>query len=197
MLDEEFYTWFAEHHKKPHFTFPEIPPAGDIVFEKLTGKNAAHLLDLFKNDDSPFVDERFKDADEAADYARYLTQCGAYSAKYGSADWLFRFKDGKYIGVLHLYDLSLETFAQNHKRAWIGFATGEEFRRQGITTKIVRHFVQAVFDYYPVIDYVHAMTDKVNIATANFLKKCGFLFDSTERMSEEDDFFILTRVGLS
>lgn len=143
------------------------------------------------------MDERFKEAVKAADYTRYLDVCGAYTAKHGSADWLFRFKRGEYVGVLHLYDLSLETFAQNHKRAWIGFATKEAYRRQGITAKVVRHFIKAVFDYYPEIDFIHAMTNKKNNATAAFLYKCGFQSDPVERLSKEDDFFLLTRAGFS
>ena len=197
MLDEDIYTWFAEHHKKDLFTFPEIPPFNNIFFERFTQQNAIELYRLFQNDNSPFVDERFKGLDEANDYAKHLDVCGAYSAKHGSADWLFRFKDGDYIGVLHLYDLSLETFAQNHKRAWIGFATKETFRRKGITSKVVRYFIQTLFDYYPAVDFIYAMTDKKNAETSAFLYNYGFHFDPAERLSQEDNFYLLTRPTLS
>lgn len=193
----DFYAWFAEHHKTERFTFPEVPSLHDVVFERLTQQNAVELYRLFQADLSPFVDGRFKDLSKATEYATYLERCGAYTAKHGSADWLFRFKDGDYIGVLHLYDLSLETFAQNHKRAWIGFATKEEYRRAGLTSKVVRHFIKTVFDYYPAIDFIHAMTDKKNGATANFLGKCGFLFDPAERLSKKHDFYLFTRPSLS
>lgn len=192
-----FYAWFAKYHRTEHFTFPSIPPLGNIVFERLTQENATELYRLFQNDASHFVDDRFKDLTKATEYAKYLDRCGAYTPKHGSADWLFRFKDGEYIGVLHLYDLSLETFAQNHKRAWVGFATKEEHRRTGITSKIVRHFIQTIFDYYPDIAFIHAMTDKENTATANFLCKCGFLFDPAERLSKKNDFYLFTRPSLS
>ncbi len=197
MLDEEFYSWFAKWKKTEIFSFPAISGLDDISFERLRRHNATELYQLFKNDDSPFINEQFKDVKEVFDYAKYLDLCGGYTAKHGSADWLFRFNKGSYIGVLHLYDLSLETFGQNHKRAWIGFATKDEFRRQGITSKVVRHFIQAILNYYPQIDFIHAMTDKNNRGTALFLKACGFLHDPVERLSKDDDFFIFSRPELS
>lgn len=196
-MKDDFYTWFTEHHKTKHFSFPEIPPLNNLVFERLTQQNASALYRLFQNDGSPFVDDRFKSMEGAQEYAKYLDVCGAYTAKHGGGDWLVRFAEGDYTGILHLYDLSLETFAQNHKRVWIGFATKQEFRRTGLTAQIVRHFVQAIFDYYPAIDFIHAMTDKQNTASANFLRKCGFQFDPAERMSKDDDFYLLTRSTLS
>lgn len=196
-MDDDFYTEFRKHHTKRHFNFPEVPVAGGIAFESLTPDNATQLHLLFENDDSPFVDDRFKTIEEAKDYAKFLEFCGAYTAKHGGHDWLFRFVNGQYLGVLHLHDLSLETFAQNNKRAWIGFATNKNFRMQGITSFVVCHFIQYIFESYPVIDFIHAMTEKNNLPSINFLKSCGFLPDHSERLSKEHRFFILTRHTLS
>lgn len=196
MEKEDFYSWFRTTHTKRLFSFPDVPCAGELSFEKLNTENFEQLYLLFENDSSSFVDERFKTHDGAKEYARYLEVCGAYTAKHGGQDWLFQWS-GEYAGILHLYDLSLETFAQNHKRAWIGFATKEKFRKQHITMKAVQYFINYVFQFYPAIDFIHAMTMKGNDASINFLLKCGFQKDPAERLSKEHEFFILTRPVLS
>ena len=40
--------------------------------------------------------------------------------------------------MLHLYDLSLETYANNNKWCWIGFAIKPELRNRGITKKVAQ-----------------------------------------------------------
>lgn len=195
-MEEDFYAFFRKQHPKPYFNFPEIFPADTIHFERLLPENAEKLFMLFKDDCSPFVDERFKTIEGVNEYAEYLKEYGAYSPKHGSADWLFKI-DGDYAGVVHLFDMSLETVCNNHKRAWIGFAVNEQHRRLGITSIVVKHFINTIFNFYPAIDFIHSMTDKENKASIAFLRKCGFLPDLEERMSKEDLFFILSRAVLS
>ena len=147
---------------------------------------------LFEGDSSPFVDERFKTYQRAKEYARFNSTCGAYIPKHGCQDWLFKFND-VYTGILHLYDLSLENFADNDKRAWIGFAISEKFRNMNIASRAVNQFTLYIFDYYPAIDFIHSMTLQENIIARAFLKKCGFELDDEERLSKEHVFFILRR----
>lgn len=197
MPDTEFYNEFRKLHPKPHFLFPEIASTSEYIFEKLSPKNFQQLYLLFKSDLSLFVDERFKTYHEAREYAQYISVCGAYMPKHGCQDWLLKLKDGNFTSVIHLYDLSLETFGQNHKRAWIGFATKERYRNQDITSKAITHFINYIFECYPVIDFIHAMTNKENKAAIGFLLKCGFLPDHEERLSKDHAFFILSRSVLS
>lgn len=70
-------------------------------------------------------------------------------------------------------------------------------RRKGIPIKVVQHFIHAIFDFYPGIDFIHAMAEKENIACHLFLKKMGFLIGAVERLSQKHEFFILTHMGLS
>ena len=197
MEKEDLKTWMRQHYSKRFFTFPDMPSTKELQFEKLSTKNFEQLYLLFENDASPFVDERFKTYEGAKEYAAYLEEFGARLPKHGGQDWLFRLLNGEYAGILHLYDLSLETFVQNHKRAWIGFATKEKFRKQNITTKAVQHFIDYIFQFYPEIDFIHAMTEKENEASIRFLLKCGFQFDPEERLSKKYEFFILFRPVLS
>lgn len=197
MDDAEFYQWFRKQHPDPYFSFPDLESIDDISFEKLTPRNADALYRLFANDTSTFVDKRFKTPDAARAYAQWLSDWGPYSPKHGSQDYLFSVEGVGYAGVLHLYDLSLETFSNNHKRVWIGFATTKALRRRCITTKAVRHLIEAIFSFYPEVDFIHAMTDKKNIVAQQFILHCGFLFDPTERNSKNYNFYIFSRPGLS
>jgi RimJ/RimL family protein N-acetyltransferase len=192
MQTNEFLDFFRKQHPKPYFTFPDVPPADELSFEVLTPDNFEQLYLLFENDSSPFVDSRFKTYEGAKEYATHLSIYGAYSPKHGSQDWLFLVND-QYAGILHLYDMSLETFAQNHKRAWVGFATKEAFRNQRLTTKTLRHFIKTILEFYPEIDFIHAMTVKENSISKKFLGKNGFQEDLAERLSKAHDFFLLTR----
>jgi RimJ/RimL family protein N-acetyltransferase len=190
-MKPDFNTRFIKY-KKPYFTFPEIPSTNELMFEKLTEENFQNLYLLFEGDTSPFVDERFKTYQGAEEYTKYLCQYGAILPKHGGQDWLFKWNN-EYAGIVHLYDLCLENFAQNDKRAWIGFATAEKFRNRTISHQAVNYFIQYIFDYYPAIDFIHSMTLKENERATHFLINCGFTLDTAERLSEEYSFFMLPR----
>jgi RimJ/RimL family protein N-acetyltransferase len=178
--------------KEPYFVFEDIPPYEEFLFEKLTSKNFEQLYQMFESDESSFTDARFKDYAKAALYARHLKEYGVYLPKHGSQDWLYLL-NGKYAGVFHLYDLSLETFAENNKRCWIGFATKPALRNKGITKKALRYFLKYIFKDYPFIEYIHSMTLKENTAAKALLKAVGFSEDEDERMSKVHAFYLLQR----
>jgi hypothetical protein len=67
--ETNFYEEFKRLHPKPYFSFPDIPDYKGYSFEKLNIENFKQLYLLFEDDDSNFVDERFKDYKEAKDYA--------------------------------------------------------------------------------------------------------------------------------
>lgn len=187
-----FYIEFKRTHTKKLFSFPDIPAFENYSFEKLSEQNFEQLYLLFEGDESPFVDARFKSHDEAKEYATFISICGAFVAKHGGQDWFFK-AGNEYAGILHLYDLSLENWNDNNKRAWLGFATKEKFRGKGISLGIVKYFIRYVFDYYPAIDFIHSMTLRENTLSKSFLTKCGFATDNEERLSKDYDFFLLER----
>lgn len=138
-----------QHHQKKRFFFPDVPATAVLRLEKLNLQNFEFLFHLFETDTSDFVDERFKSYEAAKAYTEQLITYGAYSAKHGGQDWLFTWQ-GIYAGIMHLYDLSLETCNQNEKRAWIGIAVARRFRGKGIAAAL-GNFVQYIFQSYPVI----------------------------------------------
>ncbi len=183
----------SENLKKPYFVFPDIPPYEELSFEKLTGDNSQQLYLMLREDESPFTDERFKDYAKAKEYAGYIEQYGAYSSKHSGQDWLFLWKN-EYAGILHLYDLSLETFAENNKRCWVGFATRPAMRKKGITKKAFGYFIQYIFENYPLIKYIHSMTRKENVPAKALLKSAGFYEDDAERMSKAHAFYLMEKM---
>lgn len=177
--------------RKAYFNFPDIPPAGKLSFEKISSDNFQQLYLMFENDASEFTDERFKHYASAENYAKELELYGAYSPKHGMNDWLFLY-ESNYAGIVHLYDLSLETFADNDKRCWIGFATKPDLRNKGITKKAMQVFIKYILENYKSVSYIHAMTLKGNKPAEALLRSLTFNKDHTERHSKMHDFFILT-----
>ena len=178
--------------KQPYFIFPNIPNYEELSFEKLTSENFQELYLMFEADNNQFTDERFKHYDQAKEYAEYLEEHGAYSAKNSVQDWLFFWKN-EYAGILHLYDLSLESFAKNNRRCWVGFATRPTTRNKGITKKVLRYFLHYILENYPLISYIHSMTLKENLPAQGLLNAVGFKEDKAERMSKEHVFYVMER----
>jgi RimJ/RimL family protein N-acetyltransferase len=181
--------------KKHYFNFPDIADCCNVAFEKLKTANFHELYLLFKDDLSSFIDGAFKDYHKAKEYATFLEEHGAHLSTHGSQDWLFKY-DNQYAGILHLYDLSLETFADNNQRCWIGFATSSSYRNKGITKKILNHFISYIFNNYPTVNYLHAMTLKENRIAQRLLHSIGFKIETRESTSTQDVFYILVRAPL-
>lgn len=178
--------------KPPYFVFPDIPAFEEISFEKLTGKNVLQFHKLFEADDNIFTDERFKDYEKAKLYTRFIEESSVFSSKHGGQDWLFLW-NGEYAGVLHLYDLSLEEFAENNKRCQIGFATTPKMRNKGITKKALCYFLKYIFENYSFIKYIHSSALKENVASQALQTSVGFKIDPEERLSSKHIFYIMER----
>lgn len=180
------------HNPGPYFDFPELPPFGKFSFEPLTTDNAAQLYLLFEDDNSPFTDERFRTYDGVMEYAGAQERWGRFSPKHGGQDWFFKRGD-EYIGILHLYDLSLETWNDNHRRCWIGFGIKPAHRQKGIAKEVVTHFIASIWTLFPHMQYIHCMTDPQNFPSKALMLSLGFRQDDTERLSDRYCFFLLER----
>lgn len=138
----------------PRWTFPPIDDTARLRFERLTADNAERCWQMFVGDTNPFLDEYFVKREEFEDYVDYLCNDMPYSPKRGGADWLCCLRAGDAqaeavtdvadVGVLHLYDLSLENYADRLQRCTIGFASAAPFRRQGFMKEAVPHFAQYI-----------------------------------------------------
>ena len=148
-LEESKVLWKEARTKsmQQHFFLREVPPSVNLVFEPLTYENGLQLFELFKNDADPFVDERFKSQDTVEDYLACMMEYARFSTKNAAFDWLLKSKTAdEYIGVFHLHDLSNQVFGSANRKATIGYAIGEQFRRQGFVREAITHFSTFLFD---------------------------------------------------
>lgn len=170
-LEESKIFWKEARTKsmQQHFFLPDIPPSVRLTFEPLTYENGLQLFDIFKNDPNPFVDERFKIQDEAEDYVSYMMEYTRFSIKNAAFDWLLRLNTtGEYMGVFHLHDLSNQVFGSANRKATIGYAVGEKFRRQGFVREAITHFSTFVFDNSNKIKLL-VYTNRENEATIQLM----------------------------
>ena len=126
-------------HFKEEFTSERL------LFVKVDTENYNIIYEMFKNDQSPFVDGRFKNLNELEIYfhetLRYL-----YHTSRG-CDWLlFKKKTKEVVGIFHLYDFSRETVNNRHKRCTIGFSINEKFRRQYFATEAIMKLSEYIFN---------------------------------------------------
>jgi RimJ/RimL family protein N-acetyltransferase len=123
---------------------------------------------------------------------------GAYRTKHAGCDWLMFDRNGNLIGLLHYYDLSLETFNDNDKRCSIGLTVAEPFRRNGFGEEAIRHLLKYIYDKQSNINRILAYTDKRNEASAALFRKLNFTENQTDYLHHEKYFyFIATRKALA
>ena len=182
----------ACNSEKPFFTFPDIKPTGEFSFEKLTMQNFEQLCKMFENDDNIFTDERFKSHEGAKMYVEDRIRYAALSAKHAGQDWFF-YKQNNIAGILHLYDLSLETCNDNDKRCWVGFAIKPELRNKGITKKAAQIFIDYVFKNYHFIKYIHAIVENDNKVSQNLLSSLNFKRDLATENAESYHYYVYQR----
>ena len=175
----------APSGRRAHFVFQNLPPSAHLIYQLLSWENHSILLDLFAEDTHAFVDARFKTAETLREYVAYQMDYAAYSAKRGGCDWFFLYQ-GQYAGIIHLYDLSVETTDNRHRRCTIGFATSAPFRRQRLTSEAVRHLLAHVFTHFHMQE-VMAYRHRENIASGLFLEKLGF--ENRDEVHKPDDLY--------
>lgn len=165
----------VEHYagREPLWRFSDIPPSGNLVFERLHFDNRDLVLEMFEGDESPFVDRAFKSPDNLYAYVAAQWICGPYSPKHGSADWVARTRHGDPVGLLHVYDVSRETWGLNHRRCSIGYVVVESLRGSGLAEEAVRALQDHLYQTLDMLMLL-AMPDRENERSARFLKKLGY-----------------------
>lgn len=162
-------------HRSPAITMPLLPPSERLHYELLSEVNEAEMLAMFADDPSPYVQRDFKHADSLSHYVDHLLTYSRYSAKRAGCDWLLRHRaNGHYLGVLHLYDLSQETFFNYHRKCTLGFAIRASARRQGFASEAVRHllaFLRRELHQMRALAYTH----HDNQASQALLRHLGFV----------------------
>lgn len=178
--------------KKPLWLFPELAASGDLTFERLTFGNRQPVLRMFSTDANPFVSEDFKTAELLYHYVANLWICAPYSPKHGAADWIIRAK-GEDAGLLHLYDVSRETWGLNNRRCCIGYTIAEKFRGTGLAQNAVGALQSYAFSRLDMLVLL-AIPDGCNERSIRFLRRLGYEeFTNEEIEKGPNRFFELFR----
>ena len=168
--------------KPPLWQFPPIPEMETgIEFRTLNFHNQKHFLELFKKDEDPWVEKRFKNAKSVYEYVCMSRIIMPYSFKRGGQDWLVYQKE-KCIGILHAFNFSKESGEFTQRRCSIGYAFGQSVRGSGIPQKVVQHLQHYLFTKWNML-YLTASVKRKNIRSIRFLKGLGYI----ERPLEKDE----------
>ncbi|MBL7816956.1 MAG: GNAT family N-acetyltransferase [Saprospiraceae bacterium] len=132
---------------KYHHFLGSIPPSVRLTFEPLSYENGMYLYDMFKEDSNPYVDERFKTAEEAEDYLACMLEYACFSQKRAAFDWLIKCQTtNEYIGVFHVHDLSKQVFGGDNLKVTLGYAFSKSFRKKGFANETLQHFSKIIFE---------------------------------------------------
>jgi RimJ/RimL family protein N-acetyltransferase len=188
---EQFYVEILCRKKAPtpYFDFKNIPNTENLDFEEVNWENAHYLYEMFKEDDSPFVNPPFKSWAGVEYYLAPILLFNRFSPKRAGSEWFFKTKQGECAGILHLYGLSVEHFGGANQRACIGFATRSAYRRQGLTTEAVKQLIRHIFGHFDR-QIILATTHSENTPTQNFLAKIGFRLTRQRRKEKEMDYVL-------
>jgi RimJ/RimL family protein N-acetyltransferase len=167
-------------------TFPEMLPSERLEYEKLNAENYLALIPLFENDDSPFLDDRYKNEKAAQENLEFV-QDMVFDPKCGGCDFLIKLKGTEqYIGVLHLFDYSLETYADVHLRCTLGYAIGSLFRQKQYAKEALKHLMKYANENHGKKLFL-VYTSSKNIASNRLIQSLGFYNVNEEYRYDEDD----------
>ncbi len=167
-----------------HFKLNPLLPSERLCYEPLSYHNYERLHDMFENDPSEFINPLFKTEAGVLQYFSYMINYIMTSPSRGGCDWFFKTRSGRYAGVLHLYDLSMEKGGDRHRRCTIGFVIAAPFRRKKLCTEAVQHLLKYLFQQaqmHRVISY----TRQDNHATQAFLKSLHFQLSTSAEMPHD------------
>ncbi len=173
--------------KVPVWQFPPIPKMEeDIRFVPLNFRNRYDFLELFEQDEDPWIEERFKHAQSVYEYVCMTRIIMPYSYKRGGQDWLV-YQNKECIGIVHAFDFSKESGEFTQRRCCIGYVFGKAVRGSGIPQKVMQHLQGYLFSTLNML-YLTASVKKENTRSIRFLRTLGYVErpPETEWQKEED-----------
>jgi RimJ/RimL family protein N-acetyltransferase len=176
----------------PMHHFQNLQDSERLSYELLTANNYQHIVELFANDDNTFVDYRFKIATEAQKYTSSIVD-SVYDNKHGGCDFLVKLKSSEtYIGILHLFDFSLETFSDVQQRCTIGCSIAQSFRRKYYATEAVLHLIDYAKMQHSKTKIL-AYTKIENSAANAFLQSIAMVLANEDYHygGQEDNYYVL------
>ncbi len=152
----------------------EIRDSAQLSYELVTSDNYLKILDIFTEDEHPFVSESYKERKKLKVYFGNMEKLRQSKSKYAGQEWMvFHRADQKYIGIVSLYDLSTEEYNDNDQRCTLGFAIHTAYRRKGYGSEAVKaliHYAKHSLGRPLALAYTHDS----NPASKKILTKLGF-----------------------
>lgn len=163
----------------PIHYFPDLGSSERLSYEKLTETNVSKYVEMFTNDKSAFIDNRFKTLKTAKQYS-YEVLNSIFSPKCGACDFLIKLKATEtYIGILHLFDYSIEDFSDMLQRCTVGFAISEPFRRKYYATEAINNLMDYAKLNHNKTKFL-AYTNSENKPANDFLQSIGMELKNEE-----------------
>lgn len=159
--------------RPPLWQFPELSASKNLEFQRLHFDNRHLILAMFNSDPDPFVTADFKSPEKLYEYVAGQWICSPYSPKHGAADWIASTRGQEPVGVLHVYEISRETWALNHRRCAIGYAVAARYRGTGMAQEAVRALQVYLFSQFDMLT-LFAISDRRNERGARFLARLGY-----------------------
>jgi len=180
--------------KTPIWEFPTLENSTTLSYQRLHFDNYLAVLDLFKDDPSPFVEIDFKEENALYEYVANLWICAPYSYKKGGIDWLIQKQSGEGVGLLHAYDFSKEQIDNRHRTCTIGFLITAPFRGSGVAMEAVEH-LQAYLYQQMDMWYLMAYTKQDNERSMRFLEKLGYVETTLKYAGSDKRYYQKEREG--
>lgn len=129
---------------------------------------------MFSKDPNEFIIPEFKEEKYWQKYVDWQLNLAPFSPKHGAQDWLLKLKEtGEYVGLLHLYELSLETFMQNHQRCHVGIVIKSGQRRKYLASEALSNLMNYASEEM-TRNLIVARTEHGNLASQNMLLALDF-----------------------
>ena len=212
-LPHEDYPWTWIHRnlgREPRWTFPDLIYGNNLRCERLDFENYHDLWPLLAGGDTTFVNKEYRE--EAGLYQMVLHQYayGAFSSKHGMVDYLIvdtpneneEYHTGhsygmgalyvgegeRFVGVLHLYHLSLERYDNKMPNPFVGIQLGPGARGEGIGGRAIGLLEQFVFSSYPETEGVTAMIKPNNERSLRLFRGLGY--ENTDAYDAKNEVFL-------
>ncbi|MDZ7897828.1 MAG: GNAT family N-acetyltransferase [Arcicella sp.] len=169
----KMYRKMRRPNAKPHFDFKNLPNSARLTYKMINWRNYKTYVELFGEDESPFVMTEFKTEEAMQQYTLFMLESNRFSGKRGGCDWIIYLKDKTPIGVLHVYDLNMEFYDGVHPKPQFGYAIAEPFRKQGYAFEATTHLLSLIPKQFKRHEIL-ANTHKNNEASISLLQKLGF-----------------------
>jgi len=170
-----------------HFVFKDLQLSERLYYPMLSEANYYEILGLFQEDSNPFVATYYKDAKQLEEYVINELSFAKRAAKHAGCDWLIkRNKVDHCLGVLNIYELSRETFNNNHLKCMIGLTIGESFKRNYYGTEAALQLISYAQKTLKQSLFI-IQIDKSNRVSNSFFRSIGFV-DAKEEYFYSDQY---------